>query len=63
VVAYHPVITTGIDGTPVEELVVEVQHRETAERVSGVGTDLTMALAMVTHRLGERLPIVFASPC
>jgi hypothetical protein len=54
VVDHHPVITTALDGKPVEETVVEVEHRQTGERVSGVGTDLTLALALVTHRLSER---------
>jgi hypothetical protein len=54
VTTQYPFITTTIDGKPVEELVVEVRNRETGEGVSGVGGDLVMALAMVTHRLRER---------
>lgn len=54
VILHHPVITTALDGKPLEELAVEVEHRVTGERVSGVGTDLTLALAMVTHRISER---------
>jgi hypothetical protein len=54
VVALHAVITTALDGKVLDEIEVQVQHRETGEVVNGVGTDVTMALALVSHRLSER---------
>jgi hypothetical protein len=42
VMLHHPVITTALDGKPVEEMMVEVEHRATG------------ALALITHRISER---------
>lgn len=50
----HVVITTSPEGNANEEREVQVEHRETGEIVSGIGTDVAMALAMINHRLSER---------
>lgn len=54
VIAHQPVITTAPDGKLVEEIEVHAQHRATGEVLGGIGADLTMSLAMVTHRISER---------
>lgn len=51
---HHPVMTTSLDGKVLEEIEVQVQHRETGEGMNGVGIDLVVALALVTHRISER---------
>ncbi len=54
VIAHHPVITTSPDGKVLEEIEVQVQHQATGGMLRGVGTDLVMALALITHRLSEQ---------
>ncbi len=50
----HVVITTSPDGSAHVEREVQVEHRETGEIVSGIGTDVAMALTMISHRLSKR---------
>jgi hypothetical protein len=54
VIAHHPVITTAVDGTVADEIEVQVLHRTTGERITGMGETLTMALAMAGHLISER---------
>jgi hypothetical protein len=54
VIALHAIITTALDGKVLDEIEVQAQHRKTGEVVNGVGADVSMALAMITHRLRAR---------
>jgi len=54
VIVVHPVISPALGGKVVEELEVKVEHRETGVVLSGTGTNVAMALAMINHLISER---------
>ncbi len=53
-IGHQPVITTAPNGKLLEEIEVQAQHRVTGDMLHGVGTDLVMALALVSLRISEQ---------
>jgi hypothetical protein len=54
VVGVRPVISTGVNGEVLEEIEVQVQHRETGEMLSGTGFTVAIALAMIDYVISQR---------